>query len=139
VRELINNMAQDKCIVLSTHILEEVDAVCNRAIIIADGKIVADATPEALRSRSRLHGAVTLSFREDPPEGVEQALRDLTGVKAVEYAESTAGLRVYTVFPDGQGQTLAAVVNEAESRAWPFENLRLERGELDEVFRDITQ
>ena len=52
VRSLINNMARDKIIVISTHILEEVDAVCNRAIIIADGRIVADDTPQALEARA---------------------------------------------------------------------------------------
>ena len=54
VRELIRRMAPDKAIIISTHILEEVDAVCTRAIIIAAGRIVADATPaELLRTRSR--------------------------------------------------------------------------------------
>ncbi len=52
VRELLNSMAKDKSIILSTHILEEVDAICNRAIIIANGKIVADETPEELRKRT---------------------------------------------------------------------------------------
>ncbi|MDY0067031.1 MAG: ABC transporter ATP-binding protein [Steroidobacteraceae bacterium] len=52
VRTLINAMAKDKIIVISTHILEEVDAVCNRAIIIADGRILADDTPQALAARS---------------------------------------------------------------------------------------
>jgi ABC-2 type transport system ATP-binding protein len=52
VRNLIKKMSKDKCIVLSTHILEEVDAVCTRAIIIAKGKIVADGTPEELKKRS---------------------------------------------------------------------------------------
>ena len=62
VRELIGAMAKDKIIVISTHLLEEVEAVCNRAIIIAHGKILADDTPDALIRRSRFHNAVTLSF-----------------------------------------------------------------------------
>ena len=60
VRELINAMAAEKIIVISTHILEEVDAVCTRAIIIAGGRIVADETPETLIHRSRYHNAVTI-------------------------------------------------------------------------------
>ena len=52
VRTLIKNMAKEKVIILSTHILEEVDAVCTRAIIIANGKIVADGTPEQLEAKS---------------------------------------------------------------------------------------
>src|SRR5262245_36283003 len=64
VRTLINAMAADKIIVISTHILEEVDAVCNRAIIIANGRIVADERPQSLETRSRYHNAVTLGFAD---------------------------------------------------------------------------
>ena len=63
VRELIRRMAPEKAIVISTHILEEVDAVCTRAIIIARGKVLADATPKAL---------------EAPGKTLEQVFRDLT-------------------------------------------------------------
>ena len=63
VRALINSMAQDKLIIISTHILEEVDAVCNRAIIIARGKILVDETPEQLRRRSPT-GRLDDVFRE---------------------------------------------------------------------------
>ena len=52
VRDLIKSMASEKCIVISTHILEEVDAVCTRAMIIASGKVVADGSPEELKSQS---------------------------------------------------------------------------------------
>src|SRR4029077_13758853 len=61
VRTLINTMARDKIIVISTHILEEVHAVCTRAIIIAQGKVLADATPAELEARSRYHQAVSLT------------------------------------------------------------------------------
>ncbi len=64
VRTLINEMARDKIIVISTHILEEVDAVCTRAIIIARGRIVADDTPAGLAARSRYHNAVSLQLEQ---------------------------------------------------------------------------
>ena len=63
VRTLINDMAGDKTVIISTHILEEVDAVCTRAIIIARGRIVADDTPHGLAARSRYHNAVSLQLR----------------------------------------------------------------------------
>ena len=64
VRELIGRMAKSKIIVISTHMLEEVEAVCNRAIIIAQGRILADDTPRGLEARSRFHNAVSLKLRE---------------------------------------------------------------------------
>ncbi|NND44756.1 MAG: ATP-binding cassette domain-containing protein, partial [Xanthomonadales bacterium] len=63
VRNLIRGMSRDKIIIISTHILEEVHAVCNRAIIIARGKLLADDTPTALEARSARHNAVTLSLQ----------------------------------------------------------------------------
>src|SRR6185312_5644141 len=57
VRTLINEMAREKIVVISTHILEEVDAVCNRAIIISRGRIVADDSPQGLAAKSRYHNA----------------------------------------------------------------------------------
>jgi ABC-2 type transport system ATP-binding protein len=53
VRRLINNMAKDKCIIISTHILEEVEAVCSRTIIIAKGRILADSTPAELKEQHK--------------------------------------------------------------------------------------
>ena len=64
---MIKTMATEKAIIFSTHILDEVDAVCTRAIIIADGRIVADDTPAGLRSRSPLAGAVTLTLDQPVP------------------------------------------------------------------------
>ena len=73
VRALINDMARDKIIVISTHILEEVDAVCSRAIIIARGRIVADDTPAGLAARSRYHNAVTMQLEQ--PEQLQTRAR----------------------------------------------------------------
>ncbi len=138
VRTLINSMAQEKSIILSTHILEEVDAVCTRAVIIANGKVVADASPNELKRRSKSHGAVTLSFEQAPSAEVVGSLRGLHGVREVR-EEKLAGSRVvYTVLPNEGSELLASVVKEAESQGWPVTDLRLELGQLDEVFREIT-
>ena len=62
VRELISRMAKDKCIIVSTHIREEVEAVCTRTIIIARGKILVDDTPAALKEKH--HGTLDEVFRK---------------------------------------------------------------------------
>jgi len=136
VRQLIRTMAPGKVIVISTHILEEVDAVCSRAIIIANGRIVADEKPSALLRRSRYHNAVTLRFSHaaDLP-AVAGSLRELSGVSAVEVDEH--GYAV-TAFPRNGASPLAAIGALASERRWPVEQLQVESGRLDEVFRDIT-
>ncbi|MEE8235504.1 MAG: ABC transporter ATP-binding protein, partial [Gammaproteobacteria bacterium] len=97
VRQLIQDMASDKIIVISTHILEEVDAVCSRAVIISRGRIVADDTPDALIRRSRFHNAVTIRLHADGDlNTVEVMLKRLTGVRDVEVDQHA---RSITAFP----------------------------------------
>ena len=85
VRELIHSMSAEKLIVISTHILEEVEAVCSRAIIIADGKILADDTPQQLANRSRYHNAVTLRLSDaEDFDAVRAAVAQLSSIDTTE-------------------------------------------------------
>ncbi len=136
VRALINEMAAEKTIVVSTHILEEVEAVCTRAIIIARGRIVADDTPQGLAARSRYHNAVSL--RLGRPEQLAAARAALVALPQVESVETDAqGLRL-TALPRA-GAALLADVNAITARdGFALQALELESGRLDEVFRSIT-
>ncbi len=136
VRQLINGMAADKIIVISTHILEEVDAVCNRAIIISEGRIVADETPEALIHRSRFHNAVTLRLARGAD--LEIIAGELRGVAGVDHVETDAHDRTITAFPKAGALLLTEIGDLAGARSWPLDQLHLESGRLDEVFRSIT-
>src|ERR1051325_11787431 len=75
VRTLIRNMGQEKAIIFSTHILEEVEAVCSRAMIIDRGQIVANGTPDELKRRSENAGAVTIRLSKGAPGTVVEALK----------------------------------------------------------------
>ena len=77
IRQLIRKMGEKKAIIFSTHILEEVDAVCTRAIIIDRGKIVANGTPEELRRKSEWAGAVTLRVNGVAAAAVQEKLNQL--------------------------------------------------------------
>ncbi|HEY5624363.1 MAG TPA: ABC transporter ATP-binding protein [Gammaproteobacteria bacterium] len=136
VRQLINQMSERKIIVISTHLLEEVDALCNRAIIIAHGKILADDTPEKLEARSRFNNAVSLKLVDasriaEAREGIES----LSEVESVEIDEHSDRL---TAFPANGQLPLTAITELASSRNWELSELHLESGRLDEVFRTIT-
>jgi ABC-2 type transport system ATP-binding protein len=136
VRTLINDMSADKIIVISTHILEEVDAVCNRAIIIADGRLLADETPQALETRSRYHNAVTLRFEANAALAVIR--RDVEALDEVASVESSEKELRLTAFPKPGRLVLPAVSALAARGGWPLKELHLESGRLDEVFRTIT-
>ncbi len=136
VRSLIQDMSADKIIIVSTHILEEVEAVCSRAVIIAAGRVLADDTPAGLVTRSRYHNAVTLRFEAAADLGaLETAVANLSGVAHTERNESGDG---FTAFPAGAQLLLPGISGLAASQGWPLKELHLESGRLDEVFRDIT-
>lgn len=133
VRNLISGMAKDKLIIVSTHILEEVHAVCTRAIIIAGGKLLADDTPENLEARSRYHGAVSL--RCENTERLQTELGQIPGVSAVELGKDGS----LTALAKAGAAIFPAINTHLQTQNYAVQDLRLERGRLDEVFRTITQ
>ena len=135
VRRLIRDVSKDKIIVISTHILEEVDAVCTRAIIIAGGRLLADDTPRGLEARSRWHGAVTLVL--DEPLALEAVRTRLLSLPEVAGAETT-GPQAVTAFARTGTAALPSVGALAVREGWKLRELRAETGRLDEVFRSIT-
>ena len=138
VRELIRSMASEKCIVLSTHILEEVDAVCTRALVIAAGRLVADGAPAELESRSPRHGALTLELHGAGAGDAAAILRKLNGVDRVDVLETGDTMGRYLIYPRGQSQLASPVSLAAQEAGWEVAELHVERGRLDEVFRAIT-
>ena len=132
VRSLIRAMSSEKIIVISTHLLEEVNAVCNRAMIIADGRLLVDDTPAGLIARSRYHNAVTLVVNE--PERVASILSEMPQARKVELKEGEL-----TVFPAGDGGLFEVITDAVKEHGWSVSELRLEAGRLDEVFRQVTQ
>ena len=133
VRALISELAKERTLLVSTHILEEVESVCTRAIIISRGKILADDTPSGLLARSRYHNAISLQ----PADSIaaRAALDGMPGVSGFELDERLS--RLY-VFPQGRSLSQDAVAERLRQRAVAFTGLRPERGRLDEVFRRIT-
>ena len=138
VRSLIREMSRDKAIVISTHILEEVETICSRALIIAEGRIVADGTPDHFERKSRLFNAVSLSLPCERIAPVRAELEALPGVAAVEADDAGGAVRELTVVPADGGEILSTIAAMARERGWPVGRLRPCRGLLDEVFRGLT-
>ena len=139
VRELIRSMATNKLIVLSTHILEEVEAVCTRAIIIANGSILADDTPEQLARRSRSHNAVRLCVGANESfDQVQAALVQLVSVDSVEVDRGSRTITALARTETRDGETWQQVFDLISRQNWDITGLQLEAGQLDQVFREIT-
>jgi ABC-2 type transport system ATP-binding protein len=139
VRTLIRRMGETKAIVFSTHILEEVEAACSRAIIIDRGTIVANGTPRDLKMRSEYAGAVTIQLTDANAEAVVGKVRAVQGIDRVEIVgERPLTVRAYPHKRSASDDIAGAIGELARKEGWPLQQLRVEEGRLDEVFRSIT-
>ena len=138
VRALIQSMASEKAIIISTHILEEVDAVCTRAVVIARGKVVADCTPAELEARSRWHNAVSIVLDTRKVAAARTLIQALPGVAAIESLPGPDVRNGLVAFPKNGASIIAEISAALRSAGLDATEIRVERGRLDEVFRTIT-
>lgn len=137
VRSLIRDMAAAKAIIISTHILEEVDAVCSRAVIIDRGRIVADGTPASLRARSRYHNAVAVTVAANDAAAARAVITDVDDVVEVEVAESGAAAVITALAKDGR-PIIGALTGRLEDKGIRMMEIAVDPGRLDDVFRTLT-
>ena len=140
MRELIKRMGQDKAIIVSTHILEEVEAICSRVIIIDKGKLVFNGTPAEMCAKSSDAGNVTVRVKGVTQEELRSAIAALPEagqpilIKGNDNNTFTA-----TVPANPQNPGLAmAIKHDFDKRQWDFDELHTNPGRLDDVFRAIT-
>jgi ABC-2 type transport system ATP-binding protein len=138
-RKLIKDLGGDHTIMLSTHILPEVEAVCDRAIVIAGGRIVAQGTPDELRSSRRMQARVLVECR-GPAKDVENALSRVSGVQKVEILNgSTEKNYVTAALRPGDGRDVREeVARTVIQSGWPLREIRLEHATLEEFFIQVT-
>ena len=149
VRMLIKEMGNAKAIIFSTHILEEVEAACTRALIIDQGKIVANGTPAQLKSRAPVAGSLVVGLRAVSWKTAQPqfaALRDLEKSELIDDADSVLSVRL---FPKGPASTGAAgttasagllpeLLDLAYRQRWEVQHVSVDEGRLDDVFRSLT-
>ncbi len=138
VRELISEMAKEKAIIVSTHILEEVEAVCTRAVVINKGRVVADGTAEDLMRRVPYHGAVAIRVASDKADAVRSALAALSAIEKVETLGAANGQLQLRAVPRNGAGIVADVASAIRQNSLVVDEIYVERGKLDDVFRQIT-
>lgn len=143
-RKLIKELGGQHTVMLSTHILPEVEAVCDRAIVIASGKIVAEGSPDELRASRRLQARVLVEAR-GPVKEMEAAISHLNGVRAVEQIENATtnghasdGYVTLAVRPKESHDVREEVARTVIGRGWPLREIRLEHATLEEFFIHVT-
>ena len=138
VRTLIRAMSQEKAIILSTHILEEVHAVCSRAMIIANGKVVSDGTPAELEGQAPTHNTVLVTVRGVDLQKAQGQIMTVKGVKKVEEQGKDGDLVQFRIYPDDGKWILSDIAQLTREQGWEVQELYPDRGQLDEVFRLLT-
>src|SRR5579872_6096665 len=139
IRNLIRRMGERKAIIFSTHILEEVEAACSRAIIIDRGQIVANGTPEELKRKAESGGAILVAVRGAAAAQLTERLSAIPNVRKVAIVKEENGEVWARIFPRADTRNGELVRNTmAAANGWQVAELRTEEGRLDEVFRSIT-
>ena len=136
-RKLIKDLGGEHTVMLSTHILPEVEAVCDRAIVIAGGKIVAQGTPDELRSSRRLQARVLVECA-GPATEVKSTLAGIAGVGSAEVLESADRFVTVALRPNDGQDVREAVARTIIDRGWPLREIRLEHATLEEFFIQVT-
>lgn len=136
VRELIRNLGKQHTILLSTHILSEVEVTCSRVIIINKGKIEASDTPENLVAHMRTAGGVKLEAKTGADDGVSQ-LKALPGVKEV-IVELNGDWKTFQLRLEAHADAREAIFGLAVDRRWTIRELSRQKGTLEDVFVELT-
>jgi ABC-2 type transport system ATP-binding protein len=136
VRSLLRRLGTDKAIIFSTHILEEVEAACTRALIIDQGSIVAIGTPQELKAQSPSAGNILLTVAGAEQELLVSQLESLATVSRCELLSASDGRITVRLTPEGQ--VFPELIALAGQKGWKVENIQLDEGRLDDVFRAIT-
>lgn len=140
-RKLIKDLGGQHTVMISTHILPEVEAVCDRAIVIASGRIVAQGTPEELRASRRLQARVLVECK-GPAEQVKNAISHVSGVNKVEMLNGSArgedGYVIAAIRPQESRDVREEVARTVIQHGWPLREIRLEHATLEEFFVQVT-
>lgn len=139
VRSLIQNMSEERTILISTHILEEVEAVCTRAMVISAGKVVGYGTPDELMSQSLYRNSVTVSVNGADPTQLLNDFNELDFIYSVERVpDIRIGVVTMRLFPQKKESIALPLEKYIFAQNIPIENFNVNRGRLDEVFRELT-
>lgn len=136
IRELIKNLGKEKTVILSTHILPEVEATCDRILIINKGKIVADSTPQLLRQQAQGRQVLQLIIQDGPILEVREALRRLPGVEDVTVVDEK--LSRFHVQAHTHAQVSRPIFKLCVEKGWVLTELIPNETKLEDIFRDLT-
>ena len=134
VRDIIKGLSHDKAIILSTHILEEMEAVCNRVIIINEGKIAIDTTPNELLKKSNYYHNIKVDFKNEITSEIKEEIKNFSGVAKV----VTLNKKSMLILPKDKIELLDKLLKLLQRKKIAINAIATHQGKADEVFRNLT-
>ncbi len=140
IRNLIKKLGKEKTVILSTHILSEVQATCNRVIIINKGKIVADGSPEELKAKSKGQSMVILEVKNNCDKNAFTAqLNHLKGVNKVEFVKDTGDSFLFNVYGEKGADLREPISKKVSEQNVTLLSMQAKQSTLEDIFRDLTK
>ena len=134
IRKLVSSLGSERTVILSTHVMQEVEATCGRLLVISRGSIVADGTVAELMEGGRSRVRYTAEVEGD---GVAEALRELPGVEGCEASAANGRTRVRVESADG-AELRPEIFKLAAAQGWVLWELGREQATLEQVFQELT-
>lgn len=138
IRSLIHRIKESKSIVISTHVLEEVEALCSRVVIIDKGKIVLDDTPTALLAMSSVHQTVYVAVPDFQKDRATALFEEMQQLSVIEGRPDSKGTHLYALKPETAESVVADLVEALRLQNIKIHDLYVEKGRLEEVFYAFT-
>ncbi len=139
IRNLIREIGKKKTVILSTHILSEVEATCDRVIIIDKGNIIADSTTSELKSSTGTDVHIAVKVKGAGFEELAAAFRNMSGVNAVRQQNDDEGLTFALITASGNADIRPLVFSAVKDKGWTLYEMTQERKTLEHVFRELTK
>jgi ABC-2 type transport system ATP-binding protein len=140
IRNLIKKLGKQKTVILSTHILSEVQATCNRVIIVNKGKIVADGSPEELKAKSKGQSVVTLEVKNNcDKNALSSALRNCRGVSKVELSGETGDSYIFNVYGEKGADLREVISSKVMEQKATLLSMQAKHSSLEDIFRELTK
>jgi ABC-2 type transport system ATP-binding protein len=138
IREIIKNIGKEKTVILSTHILSEVEATCDRVVIINRGKIVADGSTQDLKRESQSEYSLNLSLRGGDLHAVKRLLSSVDGVSEIQQTGSDDGALSYRLLCRTPEDIREQVYRRIKEEDWVLLEFHQEMKSLERIFRELT-
>ncbi len=140
IRNLIKKLGKEKTVVLSTHILSEVTATCNRVIIINKGKIVADGTPEELQAKSKGQSLVMLEVKNNcDKNALSGAIKEIRSVNKVEFVKDNGDSFLFNIYGEKGADLREVISNKVMQQQATLLSMQTKQSSLEDIFRELTK